>query len=156
MRPPIRLSLVPSLALAIAGCGGPANKPMTAADMEVTKLNDVAELYRIHQVTKSKPPMKVTDLAPFEPNSPMGMMAIRSDEIVVRLGATLPDTSEGGGTGPADEVLAYEAKVPESGGQVLMLNRTIKTMTPEEFKAARLAGTTSTAVAEARDKTRKK
>ena len=42
------------------------------------------------------------------------------------------------------EVLAYEKKVPDSGGLVLMLDRTIKEMSREEFKAAKMAGDSST------------
>jgi hypothetical protein len=40
-------------------------------------------------------------------------------------------------------VLAYEKNVPNEGGRVLLLNRTIKTMTPEEFKAATRASTSN-------------
>ena len=41
----------------------------------------------------------------------------------------------------SDEVLAYWKTVPEKGGPVLMLDRRLRRMTAEEFKAARLAGT---------------
>ncbi|WP_168221819.1 hypothetical protein [Aquisphaera giovannonii] len=34
------------------------------------------------------------------------------------------------------EVLAYGKDVPTAGGPVLLLNRSIRTMTREEFKAA--------------------
>jgi hypothetical protein len=136
---------VSCVALAVVGCGGPANNPPTVADMEETKLNDVGELYRVYQTSKNKAPTKIADLTAFEQMSPMGVQAIRTGEVIVRLGATLPDTGEGPGTGPADEVLAYQKQVPASGGQVLMLNRTIKSMSAEEFKAAKLAGNASSA-----------
>lgn len=131
------------LGLITVGCGGPENKPMTESDVEQTALNDVAELYRVYTVQFKKPPAKTADLAPFEQMSPLGLAAITKGEVVVRFGAVLPSTDEGPGKGPADEVLAYQKKVPESGGQVLMLNRTIQTMTAEEFKSAKLAGTSS-------------
>ena len=38
------------------------------------------------------------------------------------------------------EVLAYEKQVPDSGGNVLMLDRSVKKMTADEFKSAKKAG----------------
>lgn len=137
--------------LATAGCGGSDAKPVTQADMEQTSLNDVAELYRVYQISKNKPPEKVADLASSEQIAPIGMNAIRTGDVIVRLGATLPDTGEAPGKGP-DEVLAYQKQVPASGGKVLMLDRTIKTMTADEFKAAKLAGTSSSEKAPAKKK----
>jgi hypothetical protein len=55
--------------------------------------------------------------------------------------ATLLDTDVEPSSPPSDDVLAYWKTVPEMGGPVLMLDRRIRTMTAEEFKAARLAGT---------------
>jgi hypothetical protein len=80
-----------------------------------------------------------------EPMSPTGVRTIETGEVIVRFGATLPDTGEEPGKGPGDEVLAYQKEVPDSGGQVMMLDRTIRTITPEEFKTAKLAGTVSSA-----------
>jgi hypothetical protein len=129
--------------LAAAGCGGPANPPASPEEMKQTALSDVGELYRMYVTMKQKPPQKLTDFTPMEKMSPTGYQAVRSGDVVVRYGATLPDTGEEPGKVSSDEVLAYEKAVPESGGQVLMLNRTVRTMTADEFKAARLAGTTS-------------
>jgi hypothetical protein len=128
------------LGLAAAGCGGPVNPPVTKDDMTAVALNDVAELYRMYTIEKKRPPTKPSDFNPLEMMSPTGVRAINDGEVVVRYGATLPDTGEAPGKGPGDVVLAYEKQVPESGGQVLMLNRTIRAMSPEEFKAAKLAG----------------
>ena len=58
-------------------------------------------------------------------------------------GAKLNDLTEEGTNDSPDEVLAYLKDVPEKGGLVLMKNRKIKSMTPEEFKAAPKAGTES-------------
>lgn len=140
-------------ALVAAGCGGtPESKPMTAADMEKTALSDVGEMYRLYTFEKKKPPTKVSDFTPMEMMSPTGVRAVKTGEVVVRLGATMTDTAEGPGTGPGDEVLAYQKQVPESGGQVLMINRTIKMMTADEFKAAKLAGSSSSGDASAKEK----
>jgi hypothetical protein len=111
--------------------------------MKQTALSDVGELYRLYTIDKKKAPTKVADFAPLEAVNPTGLRAIRDGEVIVRLGATLPDTGEEPGKVHADEVLAYEREVPASGGNVLMLDRTIRRMAPDEFKSARLAGTSS-------------
>ncbi len=72
------------------------------------------------------------------------MAAIKKKDVVVQWGATLPDLGEEPGKVTSHEVLAYEKKVPDSGGLVLMLDRTIKEMSREEFKAAKMAGDSST------------
>jgi hypothetical protein len=140
------------LGLAIAGCGGPTNQPLTKQGEGALALNDVGELYRIYTAQKKKPPTKIADFVPMEPMSPMGLRAIESGAVIVRFGATMTDTEEGPGKGSSDEVLAYEKDVPNAGGQVLMLDRTLRTMTPEEFKAAKLAGTSSSEAIAARGK----
>ena len=66
----------------------------------------------------------------------MGYEALRNGNIVLRYNAKLPDTDEDPGHAESNEVLAYEKEVPESGGYVLLLNRVVKKMTADEFKAA--------------------
>jgi hypothetical protein len=65
-----------------------------------------------------------------------GYEALRTGSVVLRYNATLPDTDEETGQTDSNEVLAYEKQVPENGGYVLLLNRSIKKMTADEFKAA--------------------
>ena len=144
-----------AFSLCTAGCGGPVDQPVTKEDMTLTKLSDVGELYRFYTQEKKKPPKSEADFAPLGMMSPMGLNAIRTGEIVVRFGAALPDTGEEPGKGPGDEVLAYEKQVPATGGKVLMLNRTVRAMTAEEFKAAKLAGTTSSDSAQEKGKEKK-
>ncbi|AMV36268.1 hypothetical protein [Planctomyces sp. SH-PL62] len=55
---------------------------------------------------------------------------------MVIYGAPLPDTKEEGGGSPNEEILAYGKDVPTKGGAVLLLNRTVRRMTADEFKAA--------------------
>ena len=62
--------------------------------------------------------------------------SLRSGSIVLLYNATLPDTDEDPGHAESTEVLAYEKQVPETGGYVLLLNRVIRNMTADEFKAA--------------------
>jgi hypothetical protein len=132
------------LALFAAGCSG-TNPPLTPNDNAQSNLTQIGELCRFYQFGKSKPPAKLEDLATLKTQGANGYEALRSGAVILRFGATLPDLSEDPGQSPSEEVLAYLKEVPESGGKVLLLNRTIKTMTPEEFKAAKLAGTSSSA-----------
>jgi hypothetical protein len=50
--------------------------------------------------------------------------------------ATLPDLDEDPGRSESQEILAYQKDVPQSGGYVLLLNRTAKKMTADQFKSA--------------------
>ena len=130
------------LALLAAGCStGATNSPPTATETADTLLRDVGELYRNYQNNKKKPPGSLTDLVSVRTVGPNGYEAARTGKLVVRYGATLPDLAEDPGQSSSDQVLAYESSVPESGGQVLMLNRTIKSMSADEFKSAPKAGT---------------
>ena len=90
-----------------------------------------------------KPPASAQGLrsAIGDAGSPAAYGAIRSGEVVLRWQATLPDTDLEPSSPTSDEVLAYWKTVPEKGGPVLMLDRRLRRMTADEFKAARLAGT---------------
>ena len=133
------LAWICCLGLAAVGCGG-SSRPVTKEDMLETSLNDVGDIYRTYVVMNKKPPKTLGDLARLERMSPAGVVALRSGEVVVRFGANLPDTDIEPGKSSSDEVLAYEKQVPEAGGKVLMLDRTIRQMTADEFKAAPKAG----------------
>jgi hypothetical protein len=150
----MRRSIVGILCLGLlaAGCGGPANQPLTKEGEGALALNDVGELYRVYTVQNKKPPAKLADFVPMEPMSPMGVRAIESGDVIVRFGATMTATEEGPARSSSDEVLAFEKTVPDAGGQVLMLDRTVRTMTPDEFKAAKLAGTSSSEAIAAKGK----
>ncbi len=127
------------LGLVASGCGG-SNRPITKEDMLTTSLNDVGDIYRSYFVMNKKPPKTLKDLASLERMSPAGVVAVRSGEVVVRFGASLPDTDPEPGKSTSEEILAYEKEVPEKGGKVLMLDRTIRTVTADEFKAMPKAG----------------
>jgi hypothetical protein len=132
-----------ALLLGISGCDQLMQRgPLTPDQMEEVRLRDVAELYREHQVTAKKPPRSIKDFRTIgEANAPSGYGAIRNGQVVVRWQATLPDLDLEPTSPPSDQVLAYVKTVPEKGGPVLMLDRRIRYMTAEEFKAAKLAGT---------------
>lgn len=134
------LALATGLATALLGCGE-TTTPLTADNKAEFVLNDVGEMYRQYAFAKKKPASSVSDFAPLESMAPLGYQALRAGDVIGRAGVEIKDVQEGpASTDPADEVLAYAKEVPSSGGPVLMHNRTVRTMTADEFKAAKLAG----------------
>ena len=141
MRRTVTTRLTTVLLLAAAGCGGTDTPPSTAPDAQQrVALNDVGELCRMYQLRAKKAPKSLKDVESLEMGGPTGLASVRNKDVVVQWGAELPDLGEEPGKTPSDKVLAYEKKVPEQGGLVLMLDRTIKSMTAEEFKSAPRAG----------------
>ena len=135
------LSLACGLALVVAGCGGGSGGQVGPdAPKERVALQEIGEVYRIYTLTNSKPPAKFADLKPLKNLGAVGVSALETGVVVVRYGATMAETAEGPAKARSEEILAYEKKVPEGGGEVLMLDRTIRKMTADEFKAARKAG----------------
>jgi hypothetical protein len=125
----------------VAGCGGPAGVPVTAENRAEIALSDVGELYRQYPFSNHKPPKKISDFAPLDSMAPLGLKALRDGDVVARSGVVIEDVNEGPATrDSADEVIAYAKDAPTAGGDVLMHNRTVRKMTAEEFKAAKLAG----------------
>lgn len=124
----------------IAGCGS-KDQVITPDKAAESRLNDVGEIYRVYSLTFKKPPKTKVDLAKVENVSPSGMTPILSGEIEVYWGSELTDLNEDPGGTPSDKILAFEKDAPTKGGQVLMLDRTVKSMTVEEFAAAPKAGT---------------
>jgi hypothetical protein len=135
---------ISSLALLVAGCGGGSSGTIVTPEQGQTELlRQVGSTYLHHQLVMKKPPTRLADFGNVSAVAGNSIDAIRSGTVVVRYGATLTDTTEEGGQGSSDEVLAYEKQVPETGGLVLMLNRSTRKMTADEFKSAKLAGTAS-------------
>jgi hypothetical protein len=133
-----RLMMALSLGLcsfSLVGCG--SSQPVaTPESATLSKLNDVAELYRVYSITNKKPPKSKAEAAKMENAVPSGLTPISTGDIIVLWGGELTDLNEEP-TGPkSDTILAYEKDVPDKGGKVLLLDRNIKTMTPEEFAAA--------------------
>jgi hypothetical protein len=133
-----RLMMALSLGLcsfSLVGCG--SSQPVaTPESATLSKLNDVAELYRVYSITNKKPPKTKAEAAKMENAVPSGLTPINTGDIIVLWGGELTDLNEEP-TGPkSDKILAYEKDVPAKGGKVLLLDRNIKTMTREEFAAA--------------------
>lgn len=124
-------------ALMIVGCGSPQaeNSPEV---FENHALGEVADMYDVYIQAKSKPPKNLKELhAMFSEGYSSTLEQIRTGQIIVFWDVALnPDRS----ADSADEVLAYFKDVPENGGFVLMKNRSVNKMTPEQFQAAPKAG----------------
>ncbi len=123
------------LALTLAGCEESSPR-RSVVQVDQDNLAEVGELCRHYQFMKKKPPQSFADLNAVRTMAGNGYEALRSGNVVLLYGATLPDMDEEPGHAETSEVLAYQKDVPESGGYVLLLNRTVKKLTADEFKAA--------------------
>ncbi len=131
---------VVGLACLAAGCGG-ASRPITPENpIEGIVLEQVAEAYRSYCLFQGGPPSQLADLEKLKKANPAGIDALKKGDITLFWGAKLPDTGEEPGSVAAPEILAYQKQVPEQGGYVLQLDRRIRKVTAEEFKAAPKAG----------------
>ncbi|WZO98930.1 hypothetical protein EP7_000521 [Isosphaeraceae bacterium EP7] len=141
-----RIAFLALLTAMTTGCGGGtvSDADPDAAAIEVVSLNEVAENYRGLSIFKKAPPKSVKEFTSNEMLMGAGTTAVRDGQIIVQWGSKLPDTNEEPGKVPSPEILAYYKEVPESGGYVLLLDRTVKKMTADEFKAASKAGNPST------------
>lgn len=134
------------LSAAVAGCGGSSNAPPTQDRVAEMNLEQVAEMLREYQMNHNGPPKTLKQLRLNPGSSPGGFELVESGDIIITLGVKLPDTQEQPGSSPNAEILAYGKDVPTQGGPVLLVNRTIRTMTPEEFNAApKVEGSTTSA-----------
>ncbi len=122
------------------GCGHSQEQANMEQSMEAVGLQSLGEAYRTISVVSKRPPKKMQEIEQASAASPSGLSGIDASNMVIFWGAELSDLSEEPGKVPSDKILAYDKKVSEQGGYVLMLDRTVKKMTPEEFKAAPKAG----------------
>ena len=130
------LAMAAALAPTAAGCGRAETKAIETS-IEGIKLRELGEVYRSHSIEKKAAPRSMADLVPYERGFPRGLAGVREGDVQVYWGGALssPEATTPGEV-PSDKVLAFETKVPKEGGCVLMADRTVKTMTPEEFQAA--------------------
>lgn len=129
------LAAAAAVGLGASGCGeGPAPSPYgLPADLEQAELAEVGEMYRLHIDDEKRPPRAVKDVLKYGAAFTLGSLALQEKRIVVLWGAGLKPDSE--------EILAYEAKAPESGGAVLLRDGlTVKAMAVDEFRSAAKAG----------------
>jgi hypothetical protein len=126
------LAIVLGAVLGVAGCGGGGSSvPASGPDLFYhTALHEAGDLYRNVILDTQKPPSGLGDFAKYENGFPSGYREVKEGHIVVLWGAPLTESN-------STTILAYEKATPESGGYVVMQDtRTVKKMTPEEFKAA--------------------
>lgn len=115
-----------------------------------TGLQNLGEMYRIYQQTNNKAPKSFAEVRTVEDAAPGGLTGLDEASTVVYWGADLTSLGEMPGAVPSDKVLAYDKTALDSGGFVLMLDRTVKKMTADELKAAPKAGTEPAAAAPAK------
>jgi hypothetical protein len=134
------------------GCNSSAPAPSQAA-VESIPLRELGELYRNYVLDKKAPPKTLADVQPYEAAFPTAMARLRAGELQVFWGGELlkPDAVYPGEVS-SDTVLAFETKVPNQGGYVLLANREIKTLTPDQFKSAPKAGGSASSDGKARPK----
>jgi hypothetical protein len=128
----IFLACTTLILLGVAGCA-PTKNDTTDLAGAPQQLHEIATILPLYCGEHKRGPEKVADLAPYQTAAPLGYNAVVANEIVIVWGATMPGEGEGGGT---DAVVAYESKVPTTGGWVLLQNGKVIQMTADQFKAA--------------------
>lgn len=157
-----RPRLLPLLLVAgLTGCGvvGPSSDEGTV--LTQTPVEQVAKMLRtyrkglkpppkgpkdlpVYQPGPVPPPRGPKDLAPMAKGYPQAVKAIRDRTVLLYWKTDLSDAPDS-----SSVVLAYASEVPTAGGQVLMRDGTIQTMTPDQFGAARKPDGASTDAATA-------
>ncbi len=135
-RIPKLASIVYLLCVVTLGCGRP-NGPPTPDEADNGTLLEIGEMYRSYQAVKNRPPANLSELGSMKAVSSNAYEAVRRGDIILRYGATMTDLKEESGPPTSGEILAYQKEVPEKGGKVLMLDRNVKSMTADEFTAAK-------------------
>jgi hypothetical protein len=126
-----------ALAALAAGCGSSGSVAVEDDPVAVSSLTELGEAYRFYTLKNKRPPQKAAEIDELEMMSPSGVIAARQGDVVVEWGANLTDVeSSEPGAVKSDQVLAYQKQAPEEGGYVLLLDRSVKKMSAEEFKAA--------------------
>jgi hypothetical protein len=101
------------------------------------ELREVAQIVSAHTSKGRKAAPTAAQLAEYEQLFPIGVKALRSGEVDAIWNAK-PAAEEDVAKGTAGKaVVAFEKKAATEGGQVLLQNGDVKTMTADEFKAAK-------------------
>ena len=118
--------------LAGAGCSG-RQGGRSEGPGRSDELREVGSMLSLYSGQYQRGPARVADLAGYEAGHPLGYQAVRSGEVVVVWGTTMPGEGDKGGT---NAVVAYEKKVPTEGGLVLLHNGKVRSMTADAFRSA--------------------
>jgi hypothetical protein len=122
----VLFTLSTGLVLLAFGCKGSDTKKAG----EERALIEIHEMYALFAKRNSGPPKQISDLVTkeFEISCPEGWRALKDGKYIGVYGVAGTDSST---------LQAYAKDVPTQGGQVLMADGTIRTMTAEEFKTAK-------------------
>jgi phage/plasmid-associated DNA primase len=117
-------------AFVAAGCKGSTPEAEPKLQKAKSELTEIYEIYQAYTKQNQQPPKQLSDLKKkeFEGIYPVGSQALQKGTYVAVYGIAGKDS----GT-----VLAYEKDTPTSGGAVIMADGTVKTMSADEFKAAK-------------------
>jgi len=124
------VALVTVVAVILLGCGG-----VQQAAQRQKRANDLKQIglaYHNHLDAEGKAPGQVKDLQKYLQDAPAVYQSLEKGDYVVQWGASLKNMT----AGTSNTVLGYEADVPTKGGQVLMGDASVRTMTAQEYQAA--------------------
>ncbi len=142
------LVLASSFALPGFGCGR-GNQAGGETVLDQSDVEQVGKMLRMYQkglkpptkgpkdypVFKSgpvPPPRGTRDILPMAKGFPKAVNAIRDRKVLLYWKTDLSDDPEASST-----ILAFRKDVPDQGGQVLMRDGTVKSMTASQFQAAK-------------------
>ncbi len=133
----VMLTIIAALGLCLSLTGS-AGAQLTAAE-RAKRTNDLKQLglaFHNYNDTFKKGPAKAADLGPFIENDKRLLGLLDNKDIVFQFGVSVAEMMA---DGLSNTVLAYDKDVPTKGGLVLMADASVKSMTAEEFKKAKLA-----------------
>jgi hypothetical protein len=112
------------------GCSKQAAEVDPEVQRRKSELSEVYEIYMQFIKTNQRPPKQLSELnrTEYEGMAPVGHQSLQKGEYIAVWGVNGKD---------AGTLLAYQKDVPTKGGAVLMADGTVKTMTADEFKAAK-------------------
>ena len=125
------------------GCNSSSEQAAMETSAEAQGLKSLGEMYRIVSQSLKRPPKDIGELRAAEAQVPGVFSSIGEQNVAIFFGAEMPDRPGKPGEGASGTILAYDRMVPRQGGFVLMLDRSVRKMSAEEFKAAKKAGKTA-------------
>jgi hypothetical protein len=127
----------------IPGCGSPPEKAAMETSAEAQGLKNLGAMYRIVSETLKRPPKGIGELRTAEAQVPGGFSSLGEPNVAIYFGAEMPGVAGKTVDSASETILAYDRMVPRQGGYVLMLDGSVRTMSSDEFKAAKKAGKTA-------------
>lgn len=119
-----------ALTVLAAGCGSKPPAEVTESSIRHLELDEIRQMYKLHQTDKGRPPSKLADFKPYEPGFTNGFQSLRDGRCIAIWGINLANESDG-----SSQVIAYEKDAPAQGGEVVLKDGTLKKMTADELQA---------------------